>query len=457
MVIKDFRYILFETAKMETLEPEIVEYLTLKSKSTKSVYSSAYRSFMTFYQQKYATKNAFSHFLDRIFTELKKDQREQGRIIEIEFSEFINYLKAEGKSNNSIRLYIAAVQNFLKYKHVMVSTSFVGNLPPAGERKANGKHEWKIDQIKQFVEATKNYRDKAIIICMFQSGLAVKEICNLDYGDIQNEFENNVLPICLKLVREKTSVEFKTFFGRDATKYLRLYLATRKNLKPESPLFAKKRERGGEARISTGAIQQSFSEIAKNLSFIKQKKGSYSPARPHSLRSAFNSQLVNKIDGTLREFWMGHELGGVARAYLNMPTDELRKLYMVAEEYLKIEKTSRDELDEKSGQAKLPPEVEEKIKLFGSDVDRFRDELAKSKADYEDLTKKLECAVAYISLLKYEIDEKEQVELQEEFHKLCEEVNKTHPLAKKPDKEIIIKSAKQWKGNPSKYLDEVKD
>jgi integrase len=254
---------------------------------------------------------------------------------------FIDSQKKKGKANNTIRLYIAAIQNFLKYKNINVTISFIGNMPKPIAKKINGKHEWRIDQLRQFIEATKNYRDKAIIICMFQSGLAVNEICNLDYGDIQDEFEEGVLPICLKLVREKTSVEFKTFFGRDAVKYLRLYLATRKDLKPESPLFSKARIRGGEERLTTSNIQQIFGQIAKDLPFIKQN-GGYNPARPHSLRAGFNSRLIGKIDGTLREFWMGHAINGVASAYLNMPTDELRKLYMTAEEYLKIEKTSRD-------------------------------------------------------------------------------------------------------------------
>jgi len=62
--------------------------------------------------------------------------------------------------------------------------------------------------------------------------------------------------------------------------YLKLYLATRKDLKPDRPLFTKKRTRGGMECITTGAIQQSFSEIAKDLPFIKQK-GGYNPARPH--------------------------------------------------------------------------------------------------------------------------------------------------------------------------------
>ncbi len=370
--------------ELKQLESEVEEYLTLKSVSTRRSYRAGFRAFMTFYEKKYGVSNAFSHFLDRIFEEMRKPPREQKKVIETELADYINFLKLEGKSNNSIRVYIAAIQNFLKYKHVMVSTRFIGNMPPPVEKRINGKHEWRIEQIKMFVDKATSYRDKAIILCMFQSGLAIKEICRLNYGDIQVEFEKGILPICLKLVRKNTGVEFKTFFGRDTVNYLRLYLATRKDLKPSSSLFTKERARGKETRITPGAIIQSFSQIAKELPFIKQN-GGYNPARPHSLRAGFNSQLIGKIDEVLREFWMGHAIGGVARAYLNMPTDELRKLYMTAEEYLKIEKTSREELEEQVKLAKVPPEVEEKINILSSEVERLRDELASSKVLVKDL------------------------------------------------------------------------
>jgi integrase len=369
--------------KKPKFEPEVAEYLALKSKRTAQIYSSGISKFLTFYQSKYGKDKGFAHFLDRIFEEFKKPMREQSRVAEIEISQFIDYLRDRKLSNNAIRLYFAAVQNFLKYKQVTVSMSFI-DIPAPTEKRMNGKHEWKIEQIKHFVDAAQSYRDKAIILCMFQSGLAVNEICNLNYGDVQDELEAGVLPVCLKLIRQKTNVEFKTFFGRDAVKYLRLYLATRSDLKLEDPLFIKERIRNDDWRITPELIQQAFSEIADKVDFVKLKDNTYNPARPHSLRAAFNSRLIGKIDETLREFWMGHAIGGVAKAYLNMPTEELRKLYMTAEEYLCIEKTSREEIEDKGKVVKLPPEVEEKIKILKDEVEKQRDEIARLKVRVEE-------------------------------------------------------------------------
>lgn len=90
-------------------------------------------------KNKYCEGKGFSDYLDRIFEELNKPRREQKRVAEIELAGFINYLGELGKSNNTIRLYFAAVQNLLKYKQVMVSARFIRNLPPPVEKPINHK------------------------------------------------------------------------------------------------------------------------------------------------------------------------------------------------------------------------------------------------------------------------------------------------------------------------------
>lgn len=72
---------------------------------------------------------------------MKKDRREQKQIAEIEISNFIRHLKKKNLSGNSIRLQFASVQNFLKYKGVLVTSSFIGNLPTATIKTENRKHE----------------------------------------------------------------------------------------------------------------------------------------------------------------------------------------------------------------------------------------------------------------------------------------------------------------------------
>lgn len=427
---------------------EVDEYLSLKGKATRASYGSAFSLFLQYYQNKYGKGKGFGDYLDRIFAEFRKPPREQRRVAEIELVDFINFLKQWGKSNNTIRLYFAAVQNFLKYKQITVSAVFIGNLPPPTEKPINHKHEWTVEEIKSFVDSAPTYRDKAIIVCLFQSGLGGNEFVGLNYGDIEEEYEKGIVPICLKqLVRKKTGVPFKTFFGRDAVKYLRLYLQTRKNLTPETPLFTKW---GSEERITTGAIQQKFSEIAHDLSFIKKKEmEGFNPCRPHSLRAAFHSKLVNKVSDELINFWMGHELGSTKDAYLNMPTEELRDLYMDAEKYLAVEKTSRDELTElEKRKFKISTEIEQKIKGLETTVSALQKELGEKTIMFEGLQKKVEVwdrAIQKITALSIE----EFVELEEDLPK--EKKTETKPEPKVETKKLEPKK-EEPKPSPKKEL-----
>jgi len=170
---------------------------------------------------------------------MKKPPRERKRLAESEIVDFINWLEDKNKSNNTLRAYFGSMQNFLKHKGIAISSCFIGNLPPATTQKKKGKHKWTLEHLKEFIFKANRIRDKAIILCMFQSGLAVNEICELSYGDIADEFERGIVPICIELVRKKTGVPFKSFFGRDVVKYLRIYLQSRINLEHNSALFTK--------------------------------------------------------------------------------------------------------------------------------------------------------------------------------------------------------------------------
>lgn len=376
--------------EVNRLNPELETFLgTKKSGSTIRAYRVAFNHFLNYYHTKYGSDKPFKHYLNRIFDDLEKPLRERRKIAEMELNGYIKFLQEQRKSSNTILTYIAAIRNYLRFKDVPLRMRFVATPRPV-IKEENRKHRWTVDEIRRFVEAAGNYRDKAIIVCLFQSGLAVNELSNLDYRHVQEQLENNKIPIMLRLVREKTSISFVTFFGYDSVKYLKLYLQTRKNLSPDSPLFTKW---GTNKRITIGAIESKFRELAETLGFInnhykngKGNGGAYNPARPHSLRSAFNSRLMGKTDGTLREFWMGHSIGKVARAYLAMPDEEMRELYMDAEKYLAIEKTSRNMLiEEKTADIETKQEIVELKSVLAGISKQYN----RSEAENIDLKKRM--------------------------------------------------------------------
>ena len=105
------------------------------------------RSTISFYHEKHNAES-IKHFLDRIFDNMKKDRKDRDpRLIESELVDFIEWLKNRGQSPNTIRPYLAAIQNFLKYYNVPVAMSFVGNFPRAVPLKINHKHERTLEEI----------------------------------------------------------------------------------------------------------------------------------------------------------------------------------------------------------------------------------------------------------------------------------------------------------------------
>jgi len=96
------------------------------------------------------------------------------------------------------------------------------------------------------------------------------------------------------------------------------------------------------------------------------------------------------MDPDLIEFFMGHQIGGVKRAYLNLPTDELRELYANYEKLLSIEKTSREEYSQISEEGKLTQEYKEKIDLLERALLNREDRLSRLEQEITQLKKALE-------------------------------------------------------------------
>jgi len=314
---------------------QVEQYLKTKLKSTAATYRGNLKRFRKFLGR------PIIEFLNDVDERrsAKKDlpPEEWRRYFEETINEFIEWMQDHGYANNPIRGSLTALQNLFLYYNVPISYRFV-KMPPPIARKKNGKHKWRVQDVKKFRDGADNYRDKAIIMVMFQSGMAVNEISNLTYGDVAEQLNSGELPILIDMVREKNSNPFKTLIGADAAKDLMLYLDTRGELKEGDPLFAT--QIGSEDKIAPDTIQWMFRELAGKI--FGYSDDEMNPYRPHSLRAAFRSKLIGKTDTDLIKFWMGDVLGPKAGAYLNLPDEDHKELYKAVEKHLSIETTSKD-------------------------------------------------------------------------------------------------------------------
>ena len=345
------------------LDQAAEKFLSSKGKSTATAYGICLRRFQVFYGK------GLGEYVSEIERQSKENEGkplvERTRPGEDTARDFIAWHQANGYSNKATRLSMAALQNGLKFYGLSLSWGFI-ELPPNRTMPQNGKHSWTLDEMRQLVEAAEYLRDKAIILTAFQTGLGVSDIVNLNYGEVRRDLEAGTLPLMLHIHRQKTGVEFRTFLGRDSVAMLREYLKSRGPLQNDDPLFTML---GSTRRITREAIERQLRTIQPKLPFLldlSDDNGCYNPGRPHSLRSAFRSRLTGKMADTLIEFMLGHDIGEEKRAYLNLPVEELRELYSNYEVLLKIEKTSREEAEEKTPQPLAPEAMAQISKLEAS-------------------------------------------------------------------------------------------
>lgn len=143
--------------------------------------------------------------------------------------------------------------------------------PPA--KALTKKHPWTIEEIGKFTSLMDNIQYKCIAACIVQSGLSISDLLSLKYGDIQDEFEKGVSPLCLDLSRKKTNIPFLTFLGGWSLSLLKQHLEGR-SMEDDMPIFT----------VSARAIDSYFAKIGIKFGGEFKERNPYSP---HSLRAAF--------------------------------------------------------------------------------------------------------------------------------------------------------------------------
>ena len=389
-----------ETSRI-TLDETEERYLKNKGANTAKTYRSNLKRFKVFYPPG----------LVGLIKQIEKDTEanktlsvyERNRPGENLLRGFITWHLENGYSNKSTLQGLATIQNALKFYGITISLAFI-DTPPDQPMRENKKHEWTLDQIREYVEAAEYLRDKCYILFAFQSGLSIGDILDLNYGDIQQEFEAGVLPLAIEGYRKKTGARIRTFVGRDTVKYLRLYLSSRRNLNPMDPVFTMLGN--DDKRATPVSIQKKLREYAEKLDFIPpgELENGYSPVRSHSLRSAFRSRLTGKMDSDLIECFMAHDIGQQRSTYINQPLDELREIYANYEHLLTVEKTSRDELVERG----VPRVNEAAFNELAQRVGELAAENAQMKGAAEELQEQVEALSDTVRLLMERLEHEEQ-------------------------------------------------
>ncbi|MFX0069233.1 MAG: tyrosine-type recombinase/integrase [Promethearchaeota archaeon] len=179
-------------------------------------------------------------------------------------------------------------------------------------------------QIYTMADYAGSLRNRAIILCMFQSGLGIVALRNLDYKHVRNDLEKDRIPARVRVTstisKKASQMPFYAFLQTEACESLKAYINERKRriermkermisvkgLTPESPLFASE---GKNVPFGERMAISSIWRVIKNSANRAGLDGG--KIQPNHLRRAFEAELNRVIkDKEIRKYLMGSPIRG---------------------------------------------------------------------------------------------------------------------------------------------------
>jgi integrase len=334
---------------------KVQEYLETKNLKTRIHYQRGFDLLKKFMESK-----GMNPSLDAFLSHVEEDRRL--RIIERKHPEislinsFIDHLSTvktkkakKGLAPKTINMYIAGISDFFNYCELPVqrrNLRIPANIPKPNNKKLNIRQP----EIRKMLEHCVSNRDKAIVLCLWYGGMSISDLLNLSIQDVlDGDSQTGSLedpPLLINIVRKKTKVQYRTFFGRDACYAIKRYLDERKQkygkYSYSDPLFIKFRSKTKTYdRLDICSVEGIFKRLTKRSGLVTKERAEnadLNPARPHAIRMGFSSVLREaQCNSDLINYWMGHKVS-YDSAYFNYTDGQLRKEYKKYEKVLNIEK-----------------------------------------------------------------------------------------------------------------------
>lgn len=334
-------------------QPLLVRWLqTISKKRTRFVYRSAFRAYTQF------TGMTAEQMIDEAIEDFRRGIKERKHVVKIKLLQFYQWLVNEypvlsrgegehkierkGVRSKTAHCWVNAVRSFYATYDITVKLKGRSALPPA--RVVNKRLELTAMDVKALVDHARNPRDRAIILTIFQSGMDVSTLCSLQYENVRKGLEVKEHPMKLGLFREKSGAEYYSFLGRDAINAINTYLDDIRSkgieLKPTNSLFIQQRRKHGALQpMETHLVQKVLRETAMRSGLVDGDMNGHdqNPCSPHALREAFSSIMISKgVPDSVVDFWLGHNIGEMAKAYKRQRFEDVKQLYSEREQFISI-------------------------------------------------------------------------------------------------------------------------
>ncbi|MCD4821074.1 MAG: tyrosine-type recombinase/integrase [Methanococcoides sp.] len=274
------------------------------------------------------------------------------------FSGFKAILKDGGEYQNgktqkplaekSIKTHIAVIKSF--YNANEITLPFIKK-STARRIKENDDRPTK-EQLSKVLELA-DIKMKAIILIGTSSGLAMADILNLKVKDIRDVDENDITT--MRLQRQKTGVDFISFFSPQATRAIKSYLEYRNGYGtsinddvrnawhnkhkvnsendylfindsiPDSYLASKNEE---VRKIARNTFLGLFNRLSNKAS-LSTEKGTFNVIRSHNMRKYFyTAMMLDDANNYLIDFFAGKTIPEDKETYFKASVEETKKLYL---------------------------------------------------------------------------------------------------------------------------------
>ncbi|MGP8023932.1 MAG: tyrosine-type recombinase/integrase [Methanobacterium sp.] len=354
-----------------------------------------------------------SEFIEEADIEQNKGIKLKKRKIKRDLIDYINFLKDEGKTQNTVSTYLKCVKALYRDNDIVLPPK----LPIAFSKDVlirNGIEELPtLDDVKILYNAG-DLRDKAIILLQLSSGLPASDTRHLTYKDfaramnlpIRNAFnvqkdidelkdkKDDQLIGFWTLNRYKTGILFNTFNSPESTSAILTYIEWRirsKRRKIESYedyLFTSHYNR----KLDKIGFNKIYDRLNDKVGF-KRRNNNYRFLTSHQLREIFTTTLFrNRVDKLRVDFLVGHRINQQDSAYFRSNHEDLSRDYLKCLPYLSLENVETKTIEskdvkelknnyEKRFKAKDNEiaEMEKKIENMGTLMEKLARELQKQK------------------------------------------------------------------------------
>jgi len=246
-------------------------------------------------------------------------------------------IRDEGKHAWALAL-IKSVKSFCRYHGVEIRLRR-GEMIRARRKRIGVEIIPNADQVYKMAEHARTLRDRAIILCLWQSGVRVGCLVKWRFGMVRDQLfppDGKIrVPIRLKITEnEETKLRgydmgyYYTFLAREAAEALKEYLQWRMDrgeiLTDESPIFVTHSTTIKGTPLKPASVRGIIKYCAKRAGL--NPEGIW----PHCLRKAFRKVLNNSdLDEDTKEALMGHKLPGSRGSYFDYhDVDEVERKYM---------------------------------------------------------------------------------------------------------------------------------